>query len=390
MENPFKNLFKIKDSRVVGIDIGTSAVKIVQLKKKGNKAVLETYGSISLGSYDQADVGKAVTNLSGTRMIEALSDLLKESTVTTKQSCVSIPLNSSLISTIELPLVNDKELKEMVPLEARKYIPVPISDVSLDWTVLSREEHKIQKPKKVSSTEANSIESKGMMKTDGNVPQENQPRSKLTVLIVAIHNEALKKFNEYNRKNGLEPSFFEIEIFSTMRAVLDQGAEPVMIFDLGAASTKLYIIENGVIKISHSVNKGSQDITIAISKAYGVPFEKAEIIKRSLEVSGKKADKEFADVVTNSLEYIFSESNRVILNYQTKYSKTLSKVILVGGGVGIKGFIDLAKTNFQVEAVLGNPFSKIETPAFLDNVFKTIGPEFSVAVGVALRGLQEV
>src|SRR3989344_1558180 len=133
-------LFKTNTSgSVIGIDFGSSAIKVVQLKSKNGRAVLETYGSISLGPYDELDVGQT-TNLSVDKLSEALNDLLKESNVTTKNAILSIPARASLIFVIELPSsIKENELPDVVPIESRKYIPVPISEVSLDWWIIPSE-----------------------------------------------------------------------------------------------------------------------------------------------------------------------------------------------------------------------------------------------------------
>jgi cell division ATPase FtsA len=78
------------------------------------------------------------------------------------------------------------------------------------------------------------------------------------------------------------------------------------------------------------------------------------------------------------------------LNYQRKFNKAISRVILTGGGVAMKGVFELARANFQTEVVMGDPFNKVESPAFLEDVLKVTGLEFSTALGLALRKLQEL
>ena len=120
------------DSAALGIDIGSSAIKIVQIKKKNGQAVLETYGELALGPYAGLGIGHAV-QLAPDKIALALTDLMKEKEVniTTKKCGISIPFASSLMTVIEMPEVSPKQLAVMVPLEARKYIPVPISEVML-------------------------------------------------------------------------------------------------------------------------------------------------------------------------------------------------------------------------------------------------------------------
>jgi len=370
----FSKLFNSREPSVLGIDIGSSAIKIVQIKRHNGQAVLETYGELALGPYAGGTIGQAVV-LSSEKIGSALVDLMteKEVNVTTNKCGMSIPFASSLMSMIELPQVSQKQLNVMVPLEARKYIPVPISEVMLDWSVIPKTEVRVE-----DSPEGVSLEpgKEGNLK----IP-------KIDILVVAIHNDTLTRYKEIITRAGLDVSFFEIEIFSTMRAVLDETLSPVMIMDMGAASTKLYVVERGIIKSSHTVNRGSQDITMTISKSLGLSLERAEVMKREVGVLGP--DKNLTDIITLNLDYIFEETNRTLLAFEKKYNKAISKVILIGGGAALKGLADLAKQSFKTETIAGNPFGKIATPAFLERVLRETGPEFAVAVGIALRRLQE-
>ena len=369
MENPFKNLFGKKDTSALGIDIGSSSIKVVQLRKKGGKAVLETYGELALGPYAGVEIGQS-TSLSTDKIVEALSDLMKEKEVniTTKNCGVAIPFASSLMTVIEMPALSYKQLGAMIPLEARKYIPVPISEVTLDWSIIPKEQ------KRVDEDEDNKKDAPKMEYAD--------------VLLVAIHNETISKYTDIVRKTGLESSFFEIEIFSTMRSVLDQNTAPILILDMGASTTKLYIVERGTVHTSHTINRGSQDVTNTIAKSLGISVHDAELMKRGIGIELEK-EENLKNIVSLVLSYIFSEANQVILNYQRKYDKALSKIVLVGGGSALKGIAELAQANFQIDVVAGNPFMKTETPAFLEKVLRDTGPEFAVAVGLALRKLSE-
>ena len=375
----FSKFFNQGESSALGVDIGSSAIKIVQIKKKNGQAVLETYGELALGPYVGVGVGQAVI-LTTDKIAQALTDLMreKEVNITTKKCGISIPFASSLMSVIEMPAVSSKQLAVMVPLEARRYIPVPISEVMLDWSVIPKSEVREEDSSEYTTTEERS--SAGATKASAAL-------SKVDVLIVAIHNETIARYQEIVAKSGLEAGFFEIEIFSTMRAVLDEALRPVMIMDIGAASTKLYVVERGVIRSSHTINRGSQDITATISKSLGLSIERAEVMKRQVGAAGE--DKNLTDLIVLTLDYIFAEVNSALLAFEKKHNKAISKVILVGGGSALKGLAELAKNNFKTDVVIANPFNKVSTPAFLENILKETGPEFAVAIGLALRKLSE-
>ena len=376
MYNPFKNILQnivsqfsgaSQGGSVVGVDIGTSSIKVVQLKKKGGKAVLETYGALSLGPYMDLDVG-AVTNLPDEKLGTALADVVRESGVTTLEAGFSIPSTASLIFVLDLPAtIEEKQFASIVPTEARKYIPVPISEVVLDYWVIPKKEEDLSDPRMRDTAEA-------MNKTE--------------VLVAAIHNETITRFKNVVKKTSLSSGFFEIEVFSDIRATFAHELSPVMLMDFGASRTKIVIVEYGVVKSFHIVNRGSQDITSALSKSLSIPFSKAEEMKREFGLYGSSLDRNVAEIVKLSVDYILNESNNAVLAYERKYQKTVSKVILSGGGSQLKGFFEAARTNFTCEVELGNPFGKVEAPAFLENVLKTTGPEFAIAVGLALRKLQ--
>jgi type IV pilus assembly protein PilM len=347
---------------VIGVDIGTSSIKIVELKKKGGKAVLETYGSLALGPYATLDVG-AVTNLATEKLSQALVDVVRESGATVSSGGFSIPSTASLIFVIELPpVISDKELASVIPTEARKYIPVPIAEVMLDyWVIPKKEEHY----------------------AEGAAPKE-----KTEVLLAAIHNDTISKYKSVVSTAKLHPNFFEIETFSAIRSTFSHELSPVLLLDFGASRTKLAIVEYGIIKSFHVINRGSQDITNALSKSLSVPFSKAEEMKREFGLSGSSLDRNVADITRLTVDFILSEANAAILAYERKYGKSVSKIILSGGGSLLKGFTEAAHTNFAAEVALGDPFAKVTAPAFLEGVLASIGPEFSVAIGLALRELQ--
>lgn len=352
----------------LGIDIGSSAIKVVQLKKKGGKAVLETYGALSLGPYGKADVG-TVTNLGTDDIAKALLDVMKESNITTSNGVVAIPSSSSLIFTITLPAkVTEDQLPTVVPIEARKYIPVPISEVTLDWFIVPQE--------------VMNFENDAMDKPSDIVA----PEQKVEVLVVAIHNDTLSRYQEILTKTEIHSDSFEMEIFSNIRSSFNYDLAPVLFMDFGASKTKLSIVEAGVVRVFHVVNRGSQDISKNISSSLGIPFSEAEKLKRSVGLDAA-SNAEVADIVRLSVDYIFSDTNSVVLAYEKKYNKSISKVIMVGGGSLLRGLHERALESLHTEVAYGDPFGKTEAPAFLKQVLELSGPEFSVAVGLALRQL---
>ena len=318
MDNPFKkainSFFSKKGGSVLGIDIGSSSIKLVQLKRKGGKAILETYGEISLGPYAGFEIGRS-TNLGADKVSEALRDLIGEANVTTNDCGLSIPVSSSLITFIKLPQTAEKQLQTVIPMEARKYIPVPISEVNLNWWVVPEEKDAL---------------------SDFQSGGEEKQEQGINVFLAVIHNDAIDRNTKVVKVATLESSFFEIELFSSIRSSLDQSLQPQMVLDMGASSTKLYIVERGILRNSHVINKGSQDISMAVSKSMGISFEEAERLKKAYGIVNGSKEKDLTEITSLTLEYIFSESSRVLLNYQKKYNKNVARIVLAGGGGDLK------------------------------------------------------
>jgi type IV pilus assembly protein PilM len=174
-----------------------------------------------------------------------------------------------------------------------------------------------------------------------------------------------------------------------MRAAIEPTIDPQVIMDLGAGSTKVFVVERGILKASHVINRGSQDITLSISKSMNITFDEAEKIKIQQGIISSAKDN-ISEVSSITVDYILSETGRFILNYYKKSSKKISKIVLTGGGSLLKGLREKSQNSFETTVEVANPFSKVEYPAFLDEVLKTAGPEFTVAIGIAIRKLQEL
>lgn len=348
-----------KSGSALGIDIGSSSIKIVQLKRSGGKAILETYGELALGPYAGLEIGQA-TNLPAVRVAEALRDLMRETKITATESGVGIPFARSLLMSVDLPRRQKaEEQRTVIEFEARKYIPVPMSEIQLDWFVVPEDA-----PAKV-------------------------PRDKVRVLLVAVHNDELIRLQSVVTGAALTASFYEIEIFSTVRAVVDEPVKPVMVLDLGAATTKAYIVEHGVVALSHTIPTGGQDVTRAIAVAHNITIAAAEILKKEQGLEEGDTTTNIRSSVELVYSRIFSEARRVLVQYESIEHKSVSTVVLTGGGGVTKGLGAYAQSAFSVEVKTADPFLKTETPAFIRPVLAEIGPEFAVAVGLALRKLEE-
>lgn len=361
-----------KEKSAVAIDFGSSSVKVVQLRKEKGRAILETYGELACGPYSDLSVGQA-TNLPEEKMIELLRDLFREANVTAKIGAMAIPLRNSLLVSVEMPEVEEEKLAEIVPIEARKYVPLPISEVVLDWRIM---------PKSSLDERETSSEKIG--------DNKKSYGKKIEVLIASIQKDVIRLYQDMAQKLGLSLETFEIETFSSIRSVMPNDLSATAILDVGAGTSKIAIVDYGLARLSHTIAKGSQDITIAIAKSLSVPFTKAEEIKRKFGLLGDVDNGELLESISPTVEYIFAEAGKVMVQYQKEYKRAIDKVILIGGGTMMKGIGEVAREVIGLPIVMGAPFDKVEAPVFLNNVLKETGPEFAVAIGLALRKLEDL
>lgn len=381
--NPFKDIFSkilgatnTNDDSAIGVDIGSSAIKVVEIKKKGGRVMLETYGAIALGPYENLDAAQ-VTNLPVEKVTEALQEVMKQSGVSSSKPAFAIPVQQSLIFTIELPAqIKESEIGGIVPTEARKYIPLPITEVSLDYFVF---------PKKELSFEEINTNREDQATPDAGVEAQKE---KTSVLVVATQNDAVSKYRTILGAANIEASFFEIETFSSIRANFEHELSPVLLIDFGASRTKLSIVEFGMLKSFHSIDRGGADISKSIAQSLNIPFSEAEKMKKDLGLFSGGDDNSVRSIIETHTNYIFHEANSVLLDYERKHGRIISKVIFTGGGAMMKGLPEVAANNFRAEISIGHPFSKVGAPAFLSKVLESVGGEFAVALGLALRKLQ--
>lgn len=355
-----QELFR-RETSVVGIDVGLSSVKMVQLRREEGRGVLETYGELSVGPYLGLEVGQAGTATTG-QVVQVIKELSREANVTASRAAFSIPLRSSMLTVIEIPPAEHVKLAEVIPLEARKYIPVPVSEVVLDWWPI---------PSQI----------------PGNEDKKKRP---LEVLVAAVHKDVMSQFEDIGKQAGFSNSIFEIETFSAIRSSVRADLSATAVLDLGATTTKMTIVDLGVIKRSHTINKGAQDLTTALAASLNVEFAKAEEIKRKIGLVETAEDTQVLPVVSPIVEYIFSEVNKVMVKYGQSEGRSIDRIVLLGGGALIKGLLPIAKAKTGIDVSISSPFDRVATPAFLNPVLTEVGPSFGVATGLALRGLQDL
>ncbi|HEY0964801.1 MAG TPA: pilus assembly protein PilM [Candidatus Paceibacterota bacterium] len=344
---------------VVGIDIGSSAIKVVELQERKGVITLATYGELQLGPYAGKPIGESA-NLSSKQEQEAFVDVLRESAVSAKRAVYAMPLSSSFVTNVSIEAEHNADIGALVRVEARKVIPASLSEITLDWAEVE--------------TGKKGKEKKG-------------EQSRRDVLIAAIQNVALERFKILMQFAGIEEPPTEIECFSAIRALYESNEPDAVVIDIGANSTKLYIAHDGLLMRMHRVRAGGAIATNRIASVLNLNFEDAEFAKQNLN----RNDAKFSDIKRahdSSYERGFREFNQVIREYEEKNAVELKTVYLSGGGAMFPGIDTVLQDILGRTVIRSNPFSKVAYPAFMQDTIKEIGPSFTVALGAAIRAFE--
>lgn len=365
--------------KYLGIDIGTGSVKLVELKKDGEKISLSTYGELRVASSkesgakisDKADI----LHMPEKQFSELLKQLMTASKTTAKNAVFSIPVFSAFITLIDFPLLLDKELADSIPFEARKYIPVPVNEVQFSWSV-------VEKPALQSGgalAAPNPAIPAGIVSASAN---------KMQVLLVAVPHEIIAKYKNIAKSVGLEAEF-EIETFSITRSLIKKGVndkETVIIADIGAKSTEICLLDNGLLRLSHDFETSGSSITKALSSGMNLEPEKAEEIKIKQGMSSL-SERKITDSIMPLVDMIIFEIERTSANYQQKTGRKTQRVILSGGTANLPGLVDYLSNHLGMVVSIADPFFGLSASQILAPTLREIGPSFSVAVGLAKRNL---
>lgn len=361
----FSHPFRIIPKKFVGIDIGTSSIKIVELLKWGERTKLENYGEIraeTLFKKPFRTFKKNTLSVETRDIARAILAVLNEANIKAKDASFSIPDFSSFFTWFDLPPMSKDEVPEAVRYTARQHIPMPLSEVTLDWQII-----------------------KGQVSEDAKDP--------FKILLVAVPNEIINQYQEIASFSQLELRTMEAEVFALARATVKDNREPIILVDIGSQSTTVNIIDKGILKRSHSFDTSGNELTAVLSKGLGVDYKKAHYLKKKYGISASIDQKEeiagkVKDILLPLIDLIQKEIDKISQNFYRSEGKEIKKVIIAGGVALLPGLTQYFSQNLKKQVEVANPFSDIFYPPILEKNIKKMGPSYSIAIGTALRGLE--
>lgn len=336
----------------LGIDIGASGIKIVELKKEGGAAKLLSYGF----SENRTSEIKIDWKADKRRTAKIINDICKKAGITSRNAIASLPTFSVFSSVLTLPNVSQKDIASAVHWEAKKIIPLPLEEMILDW-------------KKIENTDPN----------DKN----------LKLFLTGAPRALVKKYIEIFKEARINLLSLETETFSLVRALLGGDKSTVMIVEIGANTTDISIVDKGIPVVSRSIDVGGLTITRAISGNLNIGAERAEQFKYDLGINLNENEQNIIPkTITETISPIINEVKYTLNLFQSKNGVNVEKIILSGGSsllINLSGYLSKI---LDKNVIIGNPWARISYPVDLKPTLDEIGPRMAVAIGLAIREIE--
>ena len=339
----------------MGLDIGSSAVKAVELKASGKTYKVTGFGTESLPP--DSIVDGAI--IDGAAVADAIRRLFDSRNIKTKDVAASLSGNAVIVKKITLPIMSDAELAESIYWEAEQYIPFDIQDVNLDYQILDR---------------GDAASGKGTME----------------VLLVAAKKEKIADYTGVIAQAGRSAVVVDVDAFALQNAYeVNYGIEPsavVVLLNAGASATNINILQGDQSVFTRDISMGGNAYTEALQRELNLPYESADALKRGEPVDGVTYD-EARPVLRAVTENVMLEIQKTFDFFKaTAASDKIDRIVLSGGASRAEGFTEMLAERFEAPVEVFDPFRKV---GFDSKKFKTsavdIAPMVAVAVGLALR-----
>ncbi|MBI4817630.1 MAG: type IV pilus assembly protein PilM [Deltaproteobacteria bacterium] len=347
-----------KGKLAVGLDIGSSSIKVCALKQTKRGYSLQAFGMVQLPP--EAIVDGALMNASA--VVDGIQELFAAQKIKHKEVATSVSGHSVIIKKINLPQMTPEELEESIQWEAEQYIPFDISDVNIDVQILNTE-----------STQAGQMD----------------------VLLVAAKKDMVNDYTSVIMDAGLSPVVVDVDAFAVQNMFEINyevpRSETVVLINIGASVTNINVLANGISTFTRDIAIGGSQFTDAIQKALNVSYDEAEALKLG-GGGGKDSDavvpQEVERVLQSESEAIANEIQRSLDFYAaTSADAHIARIFLSGGSPKIPALVKTIERRTSVPVEVVDPFRNIDVPSkgFDTDYLKNVAPMAAVAVGLALR-----
>jgi type IV pilus assembly protein PilM len=332
-----------------GLDIGTSAIRVVQMKG-GNSKTLARYGFLDI----DPKISKSDSNADYQKLGQAIKQLIAQTGVSTPNVAVGIPSSKTFMTVVDIERLSEQELDKSIRLQADSLIPTPLSESKIDWALL------------------------------GDSPKEN---SKVEVLLSSVANSYVEKRLDLLESLGLNVIAFEPDSLAITRALMSPGTmEPHLILDIGNESTDLIITLNDAPRLIRSIPTGLDTIIKAAMQNLGIDEKQAQQFVFKFGLSKDKLEGQIYNSISSTIDLLVEEVEKSVKFFLARYQgAALSKIILTGGASTLPEFPLMVANKFGISVEIGNSWRNVTFPQSQQNDLLKISNKFSVAAGLAER-----
>jgi len=361
MINIFEQFFGLKAKRALsknylGIDIGTVSIKAVETNSLYNKPNVVNYGIIESSGYLDRPNGMIQTsslNIVNSDAPEMLKALVSQMGTKTKDVVATIPSFTAFASIVDMPVMNAVETAQAIPYQARSLVPLPISDVTIDWAPIGQFE-------------------------------DSSGTKKQRVFLVSVPNEQINAHKAIFKKAGLNLNMLEVEGMSLARSLTYNSAEDALIIDIGAFASTIAVAGGGSLKYSSQTDFASNSLTQALAKGLGVNVRRAEALKKQRGLSGMMGEYGISTLMMPFIDVILNEARKAKGVFE-EGGGVVTKLILSGGGGGMQALTDYVGKQFNLPAEVADPWKAVSYPPQFAPLFQSISSQFSIAVGAGMK-----
>ncbi len=333
-----------------GLDLGTTAARIVQLKGNGPHKSLVRYAAAPIDS----TIAMSDANADQQRIAQSLRDLIASSGITTRNVAVGVPSHKVFTTVVDIDRLSPNELAKTIQLQADSLIPTPLSESKIDWAIL------------------------------GDSPKD---KTKQEVLLTSVTNDFIEKELDLLESIGLNVIAFEPDNLALVRAmVAPEVTAPQLVLDIGYKSTDLVITMNGAPRLTRSIPTGTEAILRAATQNLGIDQKQAEQFVMKFGLAEGKLEGQIYQAVIATIEIIVNEVDKSLKFFRTRYANAaIDRIIVTGTAATLPEFpLYIAnKTGLKVE--IGNAWRNVAYPKSQQNELLAISSNFGVAVGLAER-----
>lgn len=358
--------FGKKPESYLGIDIGGVSLKLVELKNEKGRAKLVTYGYLEKEFAILRTGEKAIKD----EMIRCLKLVVEKAHVSSKKVVAALPTFTVFSSVISLPQMSHKDLATAISWEAKKYVPMPLEEMVLDWRILG--ENQIFDG----------------LKTVVPAPEaaiQEKPKKYVKVLLTAAPQKLVNHYVEIFKEAGFELLSLETEVFALERSLVGHDKTPIMLIDFGATTTIISVAAASVPLINRSIDLGGMTITKNLAGSLNINVSRAEQFKRDFGLLGGAGTSQIPHRIEFMLSTLLNEVRYVLNLWTSQSSAPIEKIILSGGSSWLPHLPQYLMQALGLKVIIGDPWARVVYPVELKPVLEQIGPRFAVAVGLAMR-----